>query len=160
MTRVFAAFAVIGLVVLSAGYAAGPSDVPPRRTVRFPVPVPTPVGEARPAPSLPRPTVRTVPATPPCLASYYGEEHRGLAMANGEPFDSDALTAAHPDLPLGSEVVATVAVGSAQRSVTVTITDRGPAAWTGRCLDLSAAAFEQLAPLGVGVLLVTVEVNP
>lgn len=59
------------------------------------------------------------------------------------------LTAAHPWLPFGTHVTATdVATG---RSVTVVIDDRGPFA-SGRIIDLSPEAFEQLAPLGHGVL--------
>jgi G5 domain/Lytic transglycolase len=64
------------------------------------------------------------------------------------------LTAAHPWLPFGTQVVVTdVTTGS---SVTVTISDRGPFS-PGRIIDLSPEAFEALAPLGRGVLRVSLE---
>jgi rare lipoprotein A len=37
-------------------------------------------------------------------ASYYGKRFHGRPTASGEPFDQDAITAAHPELPLGAEV--------------------------------------------------------
>src|SRR5258708_19951403 len=37
-------------------------------------------------------------------ASWYGEYFQGKETASGEPFDMQALTAAHPTLPLGSFV--------------------------------------------------------
>lgn len=59
------------------------------------------------------------------------------------------LTAAHRTLPMGTTVLVTnVANG---RQVTVTIRDRGPWGYD-RIIDLSDAAFSQLAPLGTGVI--------
>ena len=37
-------------------------------------------------------------------ASWYGNNFDGKKTANGEEFDSEALTAAHPNLPFGSIV--------------------------------------------------------
>lgn len=97
-----------------------------------------------------------IPA-PAALASFYGEEHRGMLMANGRPFDPDRLTAASWFLPLGARV----RVSHAGRSVLVTITDRGPA-WRlvrqGRAIDLSAAAFRRIANPRLG--LVEVKLQP
>jgi hypothetical protein len=59
------------------------------------------------------------------------------------------LTAAHPWLPFGTHV--TVTDLDTGRSVTVVIDDRGPFG-TGRIIDLSPEAFQQLEPLGRGVL--------
>jgi resuscitation-promoting factor RpfB len=59
------------------------------------------------------------------------------------------LTAAHPWLPFGTHV--TVTDLDTGRSVTVVIDDRGPFG-IGRIIDLSPEAFEQLQPLGRGVL--------
>src|SRR5260221_631073 len=56
-------------------------------------------------------------------ASWYGEEHRDLLMANGQRFDPDRLTAASWFFALGTKVVVT----HADRSVVVEITDHGPA---------------------------------
>lgn len=57
------------------------------------------------------------------------------------------LTAAHPWLPFGT--VVTVRNLANGKTVTVTINDRGP--FGGRIIDLSAEAFERIAPLGAGV---------
>jgi hypothetical protein len=59
------------------------------------------------------------------------------------------LTAAHPWLPFGTHV--TVTDLASGRSVTVVIDDRGPFS-PGRIIDLSPEAFAVLAPLGHGVL--------
>jgi peptidoglycan lytic transglycosylase len=100
-------------------------------------------------------------ATTNGLASWYGEEHRGKLMANGNPFDPDAFTAASWFYPLGTQVRVTLASPpEASRSIVVTITDRGPAKrllQEGRIIDLSHASFKQLAPPRVGVVAVAVE---
>src|SRR5688572_20607933 len=57
-------------------------------------------------------------------ASYYGPGFDGRPTASGERFDQDAMTAAHPKLPLGAEVMVTdPATG---RQVEVEVNDRGP----------------------------------
>jgi uncharacterized protein YabE (DUF348 family) len=61
------------------------------------------------------------------------------------------LTAAHPWLPFGTVVTVTNLANG--RSVKVVINDRGP--FGGRIIDLSPAAFSALAPLGAGVIQVT-----
>ena len=88
-------------------------------------------------------------------ASWYGEEHRDLLMANGQRFDPDRLTAASWFFALGTKVVVT----HADRSVVVEITDRGPARrllQEGRKIDLSRAAFAKLADPDAGLIDVTV----
>ena len=77
-------------------------------------------------------------------ASYYGEEFQGKPTASGEPFDQDGMTAAHPELPLGSEV--TVINPDTGKEIEVEITDRGPHS-KSHDLDLSEAAAR-----GLGVL--------
>jgi len=87
-------------------------------------------------------------------ASWYGEEHRGKLLANGRPFNPDALTAASWFYPLGTRVRVT----SGDSSVVVIITDRGPAkrlVRQGRVIDLSAAAFRRLAGTELGLVEVT-----
>ena len=89
------------------------------------------------------------------LASWYGERHRGLRMANGQPFDPDKLTAASWFYDLGTKVVVT----HENRSVIVEITDRGPARLLvreGRKIDLSRAAFAKLADPDLGLIDVTI----
>lgn len=77
------------------------------------------------------------------VASWYGLQHQGKIMANGEPFDSRALTAASRTLPLGSRIhVVNLRNG---KSVNVRVTDRGPnKRLRGRILDLSEAAAKRL----------------
>jgi rare lipoprotein A len=94
-------------------------------------------------------------------ASWYGEEHRGMLMANGKPFNPDKLTAASWFYPLGTRVRVTLATPSQpQRSVTVTITDRGPdreLVRTGRIIDLGHAAFQRLGSPHAGLVAVSVQ---
>ncbi len=90
------------------------------------------------------------------VASWYGEEHRGDLMANGQPFNPDALTAASWFFPLGTWVKVTHGV----QSVVVEITDRGPARYLveqGRIIDLSHAAFARLDDPKLGLIEVKVE---
>jgi rare lipoprotein A len=55
------------------------------------------------------------------VASFYSE---GQETANGEQFNPNELTAAHPSLPFGTRLrVTNVSTG---RSVTVRVNDRGP----------------------------------
>lgn len=86
-------------------------------------------------------------------ASWYGEAHHGRKTATGERFDMHALTAAHRTMRFGR----VVKVSRAGKTVTVRITDRGPAKWTGRSLDLSREAAEKLGMLRRGVARVCVE---
>jgi rare lipoprotein A len=87
------------------------------------------------------------------FASFYGEELRGSPMANGVPFDPDKLTAASWFFPFGTQIQ----VLHENRSVIVTITDRGPAmrlVRQGRIIDLSEAAFRHLADPRHGLIYV------
>ena len=76
--------------------------------------------------------------------SWYGRYHQGRKTSTGARFDQNALTAAHPTLPLGTK--ATVTNLATGKSVEVTINDRGPYA-RGRDIDLSKAAAQRI---GVG----------
>jgi len=87
------------------------------------------------------------PAEQVGVASWYGAELQGKRTASGERFAADALTAAHPSLPLGTRVrVTNLANG---RSVVVRINDRGPFV-EGRALDVSRGAARALGMLGSG----------
>lgn len=81
------------------------------------------------------------------LASWYGDELRGQKTASGEPFNPDAMTAAHPGLPLGS-IVEVTALDSG-RTIRVRVNDRGPY-HGGRILDVSFAAARALGMTGHG----------
>ena len=75
-------------------------------------------------------------------ASWYGEQHQGRKMANGQRFDRHKLTAASWYFPLGTTIrVVNVKNG---KSVVVTVTDRGPNLRLNRILDLSEAAAQRL----------------
>lgn len=75
------------------------------------------------------------------LAAWYGEEANGNTTAIGERFDPNALTAAHPTLPIPSYVrVTNLANG---RQLVVRVNDRGPYT-QGRIIDLSKAVADRL----------------
>ncbi len=75
------------------------------------------------------------------IASWYGSSYDGRATANGEIYDVDALTAAHPTLQLPSLVrVTNLANG---RSLVLRVNDRGPFV-SNRLIDLSQAAARVL----------------
>jgi rare lipoprotein A len=82
-------------------------------------------------------------------ASYYGPGFHGKKMANGQIFNQNAMTAAHKTLKLGTKLEVTNTHNG--RSVTVTVTDRGPYV-SGRILDLSYGAMETLDGLKSGVI--------
>src|SRR5919107_893517 len=86
-------------------------------------------------------------------ATYYGRALEGHTMANGQPFDADAFTAAHKTLPFGTQLE----VSYHGKSVRVTVTDRGPYG-AGRDLDLSLAAARKLGMLSRGVAPVRVRI--
>lgn len=89
------------------------------------------------------------------IASWYGPQHHGRRTANGERFDMDALTAAHPSYAFGTRVrVTLLATG---RSVEVRINDRFPA-YKGRLIDLSRGAAREIGLMGRGTGRVRVEV--
>src|ERR1035437_3487011 len=82
-------------------------------------------------------------------ASWYGKQHQGRKMANGQRFDRHKLTAASWYFPLGTSIrVVNLENG---QSVLVTITDRGPNLRLHRILDLSEAAAERLDYVGQGL---------
>lgn len=82
-------------------------------------------------------------------ATWYGESWRGKNMANGKPYNPDALTCASWSYQLGT----TLRITHNGHSVTVQVTDRGGKnRWYqfGKTIDLSPAAFSKLAPLRTG----------
>jgi len=86
------------------------------------------------------------------MASFYGNES-GSKTASGQRFNQNALTAAHRTLPFGTKLRVT----HGDRSVVVTINDRGPFVH-GRVLDLSTAAARAVGLTSAGVGRVTAEV--
>src|SRR5580692_6523541 len=87
-------------------------------------------------------------------ASWYGDDFHGRQTANGEVFDMDALTAAHPTLPM--PCYARVTNLSNGKSLIVRVNDRGP--YHGnRLIDVSNKAAELLDFKGNGTAHVRVE---
>lgn len=87
-------------------------------------------------------------------ASWYGSAFHGRLTANGEVYDMNRLTAAHPTMPLPSYArVTNMDNGS---SVLVRVNDRGPFAHN-RVIDLSKRAAALLDYTGSGVAEVKVE---
>lgn len=73
--------------------------------------------------------------------SWYGEQFQGRLTANGEVFDKEEVSAAHPTLPLPSIVRVTNLDNG--RSLKIRVNDRGPFVGT-RVIDLSQAAAREL----------------
>ncbi len=89
------------------------------------------------------------------IASWYGPTFHGRVTANGETYDMNAMTAAHPTLPMPTIVqVRNLENG---RSIIARINDRGP--FVGdRVIDLSRAGARALGIDGQGLAQVRVTV--
>ena len=122
---------IVLLIAISLLFAAcatsRPSTVPPPPPAAVPQPTPTPqvVG----------------------IASWYGPGFHGRKGAAGAVYDQEDLTAASIAFPLGSRVMVTNLDND--RSVEVTITDRGPFV-KGRKIDLSHKAARMIGMLDQG----------
>jgi len=86
------------------------------------------------------------------LASFYSD---GQKTANGEQFDPNELTAAHPSLPFGTKLRVTNT--STGKSVTVRVNDRGPYV-PGRVVDVSYSAAQALGMVRSGTANVKLDV--
>jgi rare lipoprotein A len=88
------------------------------------------------------------------LASWYGDDFHGRYTANGEIFDMNSISAAHPTLPLPSYVRVTNLQN--RKSIVVRVNDRGP--YVGnRVIDLSVRTAKLLGFYGHGLAKVKVE---
>jgi len=133
MKKLVIGCAVAGLIALSAKTEASPaaSSQPPRAS-----------GVSKEKPETGE-------------ASWYGEEFQGNPTANGETYDLNGLTAAHPTLPFGTTVRVTNLKN--RKNILLRINDRGP--YIGRRLiDVSKAAARILGFVGAGTAPVRVEV--
>ena len=88
------------------------------------------------------------------MASYYGGAFHGRRTANGEVYDMNSITAAHPTLPLPS--YARVTNTRNGRSIIVRVNDRGPY-HSGRVMDVSSKVAEALAFKSIGTAQIKVE---
>ena len=92
------------------------------------------------------------------VISFYGgtDGFDGKQTASGEIFNSSKLTAAHPSLPFGTQVVVTNLVNG--KKVTVTVNDRGP--YTGgRIMDISRGAAIAIGLVSSGTTQASLEVQ-
>lgn len=87
-------------------------------------------------------------------ASWYGASFHNKRTASGELFNQNALTAAHPNLPMGTRLKVTNMANG--RSVVVRVNDRGPYTHK-RIIDLSKGAAKVLGMLRMGTTQVRVE---
>ncbi len=88
------------------------------------------------------------------FASFYGDDFHGRYTANGEVFDMNSITAAHPTMPLPS--YARVTNLRNKKSIIVRVNDRGP--YVGnRVIDLSVKTAKLLDFYGQGLAKVKVE---
>jgi len=88
------------------------------------------------------------------LASWYGDAFHGRRTANGEVYDRDSFSAAHPTMPLPS--YARVTNLRNDRSMIVRVNDRGPFA-PGRLMDVSRGVADALDFRRSGTTMVKVE---
>jgi len=88
------------------------------------------------------------------VASWYGPDFHGGRTATGETYDMNALSGAHPTLPLPTWVRVTNLQND--RSIVIRLNDRGPFS-KNRIIDLSRAAAEQLDMIRSGTALVEVQ---
>ena len=88
------------------------------------------------------------------VCSYYARMHNGHITAGGEKFDSNAMTAAHRQLPMGTKLKVTNLANG--KSVVVTVNDRGPFV-KGRSLSVTRRAAEELGFIKQGVAKVKFE---
>ena len=87
-------------------------------------------------------------------ASWYGPNFNGGKTANGEKYNAESLTAAHPNLPFGSWVrVVNTRNGKFEL---VRINDRGPYQ-EGREIDVSYRVARKIGLIGSGVSQVRLE---
>lgn len=119
-------------------------------------PPPPPVTASRPAQLQQEQTPQEQPKTVQVgEASWYGPGFHGKETSNGEIYDQNELTAAHPTLPEGSQVKVTNIETS--KSVQLKVNDRGPHV-EGRIIDVSKKAAEALEMTEEGVTKVKVKV--
>jgi rare lipoprotein A len=91
------------------------------------------------------------------IASWYGPRFHGRITANGERYNMNDLTAAHPSLPFGTRLgVRNTRTG---REVVVRVNDRGPFA-RNRVIDLSFAAAREVGVVGPGTASVELYLVP
>lgn len=87
-------------------------------------------------------------------ASWYGEAFHGRRTANGEVYDRQGISAAHPTMPLPAYARVTNLLNS--RSIIVRVNDRGPY-HGGRVMDVSQKTADALAFRHLGTARIKLE---
>jgi len=88
------------------------------------------------------------------VCSFYARAYNGRLTASGARFDSNALTAAHREYPLGTRLRLTNLANN--RSVVVTVNDRGPYV-KGREISVTRRVARELGFLARGLTTVNIE---
>ncbi len=112
-------------------------------------------GHARPRYVFPPAETPAIGTVVEGVASWYGPGYHGNRTSSGEPFDQDALTAAHLSWAFGTKVRVTLL--STGRSVVVRVNDRFPN-HKGRVIDVSRGAARAIGLIGPGTGPVRLEV--
>lgn len=144
MRRRIAHGLVIWLSIAGLGAAQGPDNSESAKTRGSPD-----SAQARPLPKSKAYQVGT--------ASWYGDDFQGRPTASGEPYNMYDLTAAHPTLPIGTNVRVTNLRNG--RSVVVRINDRGPIV-PGRIIDVSYSSARALQFKSQGLQRVRLDLLP
>lgn len=87
-------------------------------------------------------------------ASWYGEAFHGRRTANGEIYDREGISAAHPTMPLPAYARVTNLLNN--RSIIVRVNDRGPY-HGGRVMDVSQKTADALAFRHLGTARIKLE---
>src|SRR5215468_9888631 len=160
----------MGALALAAGSLSACSTSEPLRTLTSPLTSPPrPIEDAEPLAKgggnfkIGKPYEQNgrlyVPAEDPSyraegIASWYGPDFHGRPTANGEIFDMNGISGAHPTLPMPSYLRVTNIVNG--RSIIVRVNDRGPYA-RERVVDLSIGAAKALDYYAQGLTRVRIE---
>jgi rare lipoprotein A len=99
-----------------------------------------------------KPAIGVLETTGVC--SYYARMHDGHITASGEKFNSNAMTAAHRTLPMGTKLKLTNLTND--KSVVVTVNDRGPFV-KGRTISVTRRAASELGFVKQGIAKVRIE---
>ena len=94
--------------------------------------------------------------TQAATASFYGERFHLKRTASGEIFDMNKMTCASNTHKLGTKLRVTNKANN--KSIVVTVNDRGGFSKYGRTLDLSKAAFAKIADIKQGLVKVDIKV--
>ncbi|WP_460519721.1 septal ring lytic transglycosylase RlpA family protein [Flindersiella endophytica] len=128
------------------------SDLPAARSgKRAPKPTATPKSTPTPSgkPSIKRKTAKTATpgysvryTSPNCSATYFGDSTEYQPLANGGNSTTTTHGVALWDWSFGTKVrITSLETG---KSVIAPVVDRGPASWTGNCIDLLPDTWDDL----------------